>query len=410
MSRLTPMNGFLIAATVLVFASPALAQSYAVTDLGALDDSTISVANAINQRGDVAGVSLNSDGEFRAVLWRDGEIIDLGTLGGSYSEALGLNDNGVVVGYATNAAEQIRAFRWENGVMTPLGVLPGFDQSVAYSVNNNGLIVGRNIRNNADNTQTFRACSFSGAVAVDLGSLGGDGAYASAVNEVGQIIGTAVGASTLERAALYTNGAFMSLGVLSGGDYSIGLGVNDAGQAVGQSHAGGNELHAVLYKNGMVIDLVGDAFPGLPSEARDINNNGVIVAQVADEFFFPLSAFVIRGNGLEALTDQALPGSGFTILNGAAGVNDAGQIAGFGFVGDQGEFVLHAYLAAPVGSPCGNDLDGDLDGDCDVDIVDLAQLLSNYGSNDVTPSDGDLDGDGDVDITDLATLLSNYGA
>ena len=53
---------------------------------------------------------------------------------------------------------------------------------------------------------------------------------------------------------------------------------------------------------------------------------------------------------------------------------------------------------------------GDLDGDNDIDLADLAQLLSNYG----TPSgavyeDGDLDADGDVDLADLAGLLSVYG-
>ena len=53
---------------------------------------------------------------------------------------------------------------------------------------------------------------------------------------------------------------------------------------------------------------------------------------------------------------------------------------------------------------------GDLDGDNDIDLADLAQLLSNYG----TPSgavyeDGDLDGDGDVDLADLAALLAVYG-
>ena len=53
---------------------------------------------------------------------------------------------------------------------------------------------------------------------------------------------------------------------------------------------------------------------------------------------------------------------------------------------------------------------GDLDGDNDIDLADLAQLLSNYG----TPSgavyeDGDLDADGDVDLADLAALLAHYG-
>jgi hypothetical protein len=54
---------------------------------------------------------------------------------------------------------------------------------------------------------------------------------------------------------------------------------------------------------------------------------------------------------------------------------------------------------------------GDLDRDGDVDLSDLAQLLSNYGTTSgAIYTDGDLDGDGDVDLADLAELLSVYGS
>lgn len=52
-------------------------------------------------------------------------------------------------------------------------------------------------------------------------------------------------------------------------------------------------------------------------------------------------------------------------------------------------------------------------GDCDVDIVDLATLLSHYGTpSGATKADGDIEppgGDGDVDIVDLSTMLSDFG-
>src|SRR5690606_5985719 len=55
-------------------------------------------AFAINERGDVAGQSATAAGETHAVLWQDGEILDLGTFGGPRSEALDVNELGQVVG------------------------------------------------------------------------------------------------------------------------------------------------------------------------------------------------------------------------------------------------------------------------------------------------------------------------
>lgn len=53
---------------------------------------------------------------------------------------------------------------------------------------------------------------------------------------------------------------------------------------------------------------------------------------------------------------------------------------------------------------------GDVSGDDVVDLTDLTQLLSNYGTlSGASRSDGDLDADGDVDLGDLTTLLSNFG-
>jgi hypothetical protein len=66
------------------------------------------------------------------------------------------------------------------------------------------------------------------------------------------------------------------------------------------------------------------------------------------------------------------------------------------------EFITCTPLTPPVF--------GDLDCDRDVDLSDLAQLLSNFGTTaDATYCDGDLDCDGDVDLNDLAELLSRYG-
>lgn len=68
-----------------------------LTDLGALPGFECSEAVSINARGEIAGRSGNGVvdplagvEETRAVLWKDGEINDLGTLGGNHSIAIGM--------------------------------------------------------------------------------------------------------------------------------------------------------------------------------------------------------------------------------------------------------------------------------------------------------------------------------
>jgi len=62
------------------------------------------------------------------------------------------------------------------------------------------------------------------------------------------------------------------------------------------------------------------------------------------------------------------------------------------------------------GVPDECDCPGDLDGNWAIDLSDLAQLLSHYGTvSGASYADGDIDFDGDVDLADLAALLSVYG-
>jgi probable HAF family extracellular repeat protein len=127
----------------------------------------------VSADGSVVVGGLNAAGQARAFRWTAaGGMQDLGTLGGSESEAHGVSaDGSVVVGWAQNAAGQERAFRWTAARgMQDLGTLGG-DWSVAWGVSADGSVVVGWAENAAGQWRAFRWTAARGMQ--DLGTLGG---------------------------------------------------------------------------------------------------------------------------------------------------------------------------------------------------------------------------------------------
>ena len=113
-------------------------QSGVVADLGALPPSRENCSNAgsISASGEIAGSSENGQvdpffpiNDLRAVLWKDGQISDLGTLGGTISVATGIDSHGQVVGGAQNTV--LDPFSMLYFVL--LGLSTGTHSSVRFS-------------------------------------------------------------------------------------------------------------------------------------------------------------------------------------------------------------------------------------------------------------------------------------
>src|SRR2546422_6135617 len=113
-------------------------QNGTTTDLGNLGGNYESAATAINDPGQVAGVSLTASFAAHAFLWQNGTMADLGTLGGTFSLANDINDRGQVVGESNTSSGSYRAFLWQNGTMTDLGTLPGGRVTSASATNDLG--------------------------------------------------------------------------------------------------------------------------------------------------------------------------------------------------------------------------------------------------------------------------------
>jgi probable HAF family extracellular repeat protein len=88
---------------------------------------------------------------FHPMLWEHGVMRDLGVLAPSpcvsapgecsWGEATDINAHGVVVGTSSAADSLFRAFVWENGAMHDLGAFPGHN-TAALAINDRGQILG----------------------------------------------------------------------------------------------------------------------------------------------------------------------------------------------------------------------------------------------------------------------------
>jgi probable HAF family extracellular repeat protein len=114
-----------------------------VKNLGTVGGDTWNTPTAITRRGDIVVGFGNAPGadpdapSFRAWLWTERDDIacdklpgtdlcDLGTLDpGGTAEAWGVNERGQVVGTACSAGGDCRAFLWQNGEMKDLDLLKG---------------------------------------------------------------------------------------------------------------------------------------------------------------------------------------------------------------------------------------------------------------------------------------------
>jgi probable HAF family extracellular repeat protein len=349
-----------------------------------------------------------------AVLWKDGKIINLGTLGGNESVAGAVNNRGEVVGAALNAISdpypgrypdseyfifgngtESHAFLWRGGTMQDLGTLGGPD-SAAFLVNERGQVAGASDVDFASNVvtggPTVHPFLWQHGKMIDLvahapeGMFGGTYGSVSALNDGGQLAGTMNLTGDLTwHSFLWDGGKLTDLGTL-GGAITTAIGMNNSGHIVGRSDvtalcescpAGDQkQLHRPFFwKDGVITD-VGVITGDNAGSAYSVNSSDQVVGRSTlcskvnpDDSCEGASyhAFLWENGSMADLQTLILPGSGFTV-NNAVNINDRGEIAGYGTISNGDNHVILLI-------PCDGNRPG-VEG-CDYSMVDAATAAKN---------------------------------
>jgi probable HAF family extracellular repeat protein len=250
-----------------------------MNDLGTLGGIN-SEAHTINLSATVAGWSNTKSGGRDAFVKPLGKnMVDLGALeplAGWESRATGINDFGEVVGWF-GFSPGSHAWLYSNGKMTELPDLSSYDQggdSSAGGINNNHQIVGSSYDANGN----VRAVLWQNGTITDLGTLGGPSAAANAINNLGQIVGTAA-TSTGEADFLDSNGTMTNGATNTNGSQPTS--VNGSGVFVDSA--------AFIYSGGTLQNLNNLIPAGSPyqlTDATGMNDKGQIVVQAYDTATF----------------------------------------------------------------------------------------------------------------------------
>jgi probable HAF family extracellular repeat protein len=316
-----------------------------------------------------------------AVLWKDGAIVNLGTLGGYESAASAVNRRGDVVGAALNTTPdslpsrapysdffiygygtEPHAFLWRNGKIRDLGTLGGPD-SAALFVNENGQVAGSSdvdaIQNPTTGRPTIHPFLWEHGRMHDLIAdaphrmFGGTYGIASWLNERGQVLGTMnLKGDTIWHSFVWDRGVVTDLGTL-GGLITTGQWINEAGHVVGKSDVttictacppdNQKQLHdPFLWRDGRMTDL-GVLDGDTAGTAYSVNERDQVVgvttvcAKVNPDdscHGAVYNAFLWENGSMVDLQTLLVPGSGITLSNssgrGAYNINNRGEIAGEG--------------------------------------------------------------------------------
>ncbi len=287
-----------------------------IVDIGSFGG-TWSQANGVSYDGSViVGISMFAPGPSTggAFIYTSATgMVSLGVIGGSTSSATAVSGDGkVVVGGSTySISTDYHAFKYTdaNG-MEDIGGLAGGTYAIANGVSYDGsVIVGEDLVGGYG--RAFRYTTASGMV--DIGTLGGSDSFAYGVSSNGLVI---VGESKTSGGAVHAfkytvSGGFTDLGTIEGsGASQANAASSDGSVIVGDSDVPSlSAHHAFKYTTaGGMVDL--GTLGGTNSEATGVSANGAVIvgnSQIAGDaawhpFAYTNSTMILVSDWMNSIT------------------------------------------------------------------------------------------------------------
>ncbi len=189
----------------------------------------------INDRGRIVGIADLGDGLGDPVVWDDGPAVGLDKPTGALCAPTAINEHGLIVGYCSGPTENVLVF-WRDGVLERLALPPDVYYAVPEDLNEREVVVGLAF---SDDGRRFPFVWQQGRL-TDLNTIS-DRPFERvvAINRRGQIAGEGPGPDGRGQGLLWEAGRTTVIPPLPGATAAIPYGLNDRGQVVGASAACG---------------------------------------------------------------------------------------------------------------------------------------------------------------------------